>query len=92
MILATVTRILAAPFAVLAPMDAAVATAAGMRGEATFWLIIALAAVLLVIVATRSIRRHERQIEAERRARMREYREQWFASFERRRLMREARP
>lgn len=83
--LPTITRILAAPFAVLAPMDAAVAGAAGMASEAVFWLVVAIVATAAVIWATHAIHRQE----AKRREEMRAYREQWFASFERRRRMRE---
>lgn len=62
MILADATRIIAAPFAVLAPMDAAVAGAAGMANEAMFWLLVAIGATLLVIWATRAIHRHEAEM------------------------------
>lgn len=85
MILADATRIIAAPFAVLAPMDAAVAGAAGMASEAVFWLLVAIVATAALIWSTYVLRRQE----AERREAMRAYREQWFASFERRRRMRD---
>lgn len=86
--LPVVTRILAAPFAALAPMDAAVAGAAGMASEAKFWLIVALVAASVVIWATRVIRRRE----AVERRRMADGRAEWFASFHRSRLVRQARP
>ncbi len=84
-LLLTITRILAVPFAVLAPMDAAVAGAAGMANEAVFWLVVAIVATAALIWSSHVLRRQE----AERREAMRAYREQWFASFERRRRMRD---
>lgn len=93
--LPTFLRILAGPFAVLAPMNALIATAADMPTDATAWLVVALVAVLVVIVATAAIRRREarnRRREARNRRWLSEYRAQWFASFERRRAARGVRP
>ncbi len=86
------TRILAAPFALIAPVDAVVASAADMSGEAKFWLLVAVIATALVACMTPIIRRQRRAQEAEDRRRMAEYRGQWFASFERRQRMKGARP
>ncbi len=81
-------RILAAPFALIAPVNAAVATAAGMASDALGWLLVALVGGIVVACMTPIIRRQE----AEDRRRMAEYRGQWFASFERRQRMKGARP
>ena len=86
------TRILAAPFALIAPVDAVVASAADMPGEAKFWLLVAVIATALVACMTPIIRRQRHAQEAEDRRRAREYREQWFGSFERRQRMKGARP
>lgn len=83
-----VTRILAAPFAGIAPINAVIANAAGMASDAIGWLLVALVGGIVVACMTPIIRRQE----AEDRRRMAEYRGQWFASFERRQRMKGARP
>lgn len=90
--LPVVTRMLAAPFAAIAPVNAIIANAAGMASDALGWLLVALVGGIVVACMTPIIRRQRRAEEAERRRRAREYREQWFASFDRRRRVKGARP
>lgn len=87
-----VTRMLAAPFAAISPVNAIIANAAGMTSDAIGWLLVALVGGIVVACMTPIIRRQRRAEEAERRRRAREYREQWFGSFERRQRMKGARP
>lgn len=90
--LPVVTRMLAAPFAAIAPVNAIIANAAGMASDAIGWLLVALVGGIVVACMTPIIRRQRRAEEAERRRRAREYREQWFASFDRRQRVKGARP
>lgn len=90
--LPVVARILAAPFAGIAPINAVIANAAGMASDAIGWLLVALVGGIVVACMTPIIRRQRRAEEAERRRRMAEYRGQWFGSFERRQRVKGARP
>ncbi|OBK58568.1 hypothetical protein A5656_02110 [Mycobacterium gordonae] len=90
--LPVVARILAAPFAFVAPINAVIANAAGMTSDVIAWLLVALVGGIVVACMTPIVRRQRRAEEAERRRRAREYREQWFGSFERRQRVKGARP
>lgn len=90
--LPVVTRMLAAPFAAIAPVNAIIANAAGMASDALGWLLVALIGGIVVACMTPIIRRRRRVQEAEDRRRMREYHQAWLASLERRQRVKGARP
>jgi hypothetical protein len=83
----TVLHFLAAIVALGATANAVISRAAGMQGDCTAWLVTTALALGVFLWTRHELVRRE----AQRRREMAAYREQWFASFDRRRRMRGAR-